>query len=63
MRLDSVGTSHLFFRNYIFLFADAVPNREQILADEFDLQFLAIYEKSELNRLYEEGLLIKIYEP
>lgn len=63
MRLDSVGTSQLFFRNYIFLFADAVPAQEQILADEFDLQFMAIYEKTELIRLYQEGLLVKIYTP
>lgn len=61
MRLDSITSDRLFMRNYQFLFSDAIPKRSQILEEEFDLNFYAIYEKGEMERLYEEGNLVKIY--
>lgn len=61
MRIDSIGEQHVYMRNYLYFFTDAIPERDQILAQEFDLAFFAIYEQSELNRLFEEGQLVKIY--
>lgn len=61
MRLDSIVDNKRFMRSYAFLFADAIPPREMILENEFDLQFFAIYEKSEIDRLYETGKLVRIY--
>ncbi|MFT5822508.1 MAG: hypothetical protein ACI8ZM_003764 [Crocinitomix sp.] len=61
MRIDSISDDHLFLRNYLYLFTDAVPKRSQIMADEFDLNFFAIYEKGEIQRLYTEGNLVKAY--
>lgn len=61
MRLDSIVDNKRFMRNYAYLFAESIPPREMILENEFDLQFFAIYEKSELDRLYETGTLIRIY--
>jgi hypothetical protein len=61
MRLDSISENKRYMRNYAYLFADAIPPKEMILANEFDLQFFAIYEKSELDRLYETGKLVHIY--
>ena len=61
MRLDSISDSKLFMRNYLFQFSDAVPERNQILDYEFDLDFYAIYDTTEMRRLYNEGGLVKIY--
>mgnify|MGYP000601200935 CR=1 FL=1 len=61
MRIDSIGEKHIYMRNYLYFFADAIPARDQILAQEFDLAFFAIYERTELNSLFEEGKLVKIY--
>ena len=61
MRIDSVSEEHLFLRNYLYLFSDAVPKRNQILSHEFDLNFFAIYERKEIQRLYTEGNLVKAY--
>lgn len=63
MRLDSIRNQQLYMRNYLYIFADAVPKKDQIIAEEFDLQFMAIYEQEELDRLYHEGILVKIYGP
>ena len=63
MRLDSIGNQQLYMRNYLYIFADAVPKKEQIIAEEFDLQIIVIYEQEELDRLYAEGILVKIYGP
>ena len=63
MRLDSIGNQQLYMRNYLYIFADAVPKKEQIIAEELDLQIMAIYEQEELDRLYAEGILVKIYGP
>lgn len=63
MRLDSISADQFFMRNYLFVFADAIPTKDQILSIEFDLEFMAIYEREELTRLYEEGRLVKIYAP
>ncbi len=62
MRLDSIGKDELFMRNYEFLFADAIPEREQILNQEFDSDFFAIYDRKEIENLYEEGRLVRIYK-
>jgi hypothetical protein len=61
MRIDSVSEHHLYLRNYLYLFSDAVPKRSQILSNEFDLNFFAIYEKVEIRRLYGAGKLVKAY--
>ncbi|NOQ73730.1 MAG: hypothetical protein GQ574_17110 [Crocinitomix sp.] len=61
MRIDSISDTHLYLRNYLYLFSDAVPKRNQILTDEFDLNFFAIYEKNEIRRLYDAGSLVKAY--
>lgn len=61
MRLDSISSNQLFMRNYLFQFTDAIPERDQILANEFDLNFYAIYEKDEIFRLRKAGQLVKIY--
>lgn len=61
MRLDSVSDQHLYMRNYLYLFADAIPKRDQILENEFDENFFAIYECKEMDRLYQAGNLVRIY--
>lgn len=61
MRIDSISEEQLFMRNYLFLFTDAIPKQAQILNDEFDLNFYAIYEKGEIQRLFKEGNLVKAY--
>lgn len=62
MRIDSIANNQLFMRNYIYLFSDAIPKRVQILSEEFDLNFYAIYETREIKRLYEVGNLVKAYQ-
>jgi len=62
MRLDSVSKTSLYLRNYMFTFVDAIPDRKQILSNEFDLNFYAIYQKEEMDRLYKEGNLVRIYK-
>ncbi|MDG1916087.1 MAG: hypothetical protein P8I55_16050 [Crocinitomix sp.] len=61
MRIDSIAEQQLYMRNYLFTFVDAVPKRKQIIAEEFDLNFYAIYEKREIRRLYEVGNIVKVY--
>lgn len=61
MQLDHVENDQYFFRNYLFIFQDAIPKREQILANEFDLNFMAIYEREEINRLYQSKRIVRIY--
>lgn len=61
MRIDSLGDSLIYMRNYLFLFSDAIPKKEQIKAAEFDTEFYAIYGHKELKKLYSEGNLVKIY--
>lgn len=62
MLLDSIDDQQLYFRDYSFVFMDAIPKREQILDAEFDHSFFAIYDQVELNRLYKSKQLIRIYE-
>jgi hypothetical protein len=61
MRIDSIAAQQLYMRNYLFTFVDAIPKRNQIIGEEFDLNFFAIYEKSEILRLYEAGNIVKAY--
>ncbi len=61
MRLDSMDESKYFMRNYIFLFSEAIPRKKQIIDSEFDLNFYAIYEAEEINRLNLEGNIIIVY--
>ncbi len=62
MRLNQVTDQHYFFSNYDFIFKDAIPKREQILENEFDLNFNVIYERAEINRLYQTKRIVRIYE-
>ena len=61
MRLDSIGETTLYMRNYLFMFSDALPAQKQIIENEFDLEFYAIYERQEVKKLYKEERLVKIY--
>lgn len=61
MLLDSVDGDFCFFRNYNYVFADAIPARKQIETKEFDFDFFAIYEQSELRRLANKGQIVEIY--
>ena len=61
MRLDSVSDTKLYMRNYIYFFTDAIPERDQILDAEFDENFFAIYDRTEIKRLHQEGNIVFIY--
>jgi len=61
MQLEHLENDQYFFRNYLFIFQDAIPKRDQILAHEFDLNFMAIYEREEINRLYQSKRIVRIY--
>ena len=48
-------------QEYMFNFINECPEREQILAEEFEESFILTYEYQELERLVEEESIIKIY--
>lgn len=61
MLLDSISEDNYYMRNYLYHFADALPDQDEILLEEFDQSFYAIYEKGEIKRLFDISTLVKIY--
>jgi hypothetical protein len=61
MRINQVNERTISFSQYLFSFGQAVPDRELILDNEWDLNFDAVYERSELDRLWEEDVIVEIY--
>jgi hypothetical protein len=59
--LDSITQDTYFFYDYAFVFKGNLPTINQIQEVEFNTAFYAIYNRSELDRLYEEGKLVKIF--
>lgn len=61
MRIDSISTTHIYMRNYLYFFSDAIPKKSQLLTNEFETAFFAIYTKEELLRLNATGKIVRIY--
>jgi len=61
MKVDSVFENTLYLVNSKFVFADAIPKKSEILDEEFDRSFFLIYEKEEIQRLFNEGKIIEVY--
>ena len=61
MRLDRVEEGQLYMRNYNAVFVNDIPEEKQILTEEFDTLFYAIYDEGELDRLRSLDQIIKIY--
>jgi hypothetical protein len=61
IRISEVTHSQLSFYQYYYSFGEAIPDREQILDHEWDHEFVAIYERSEINSMFEEGRIAEIY--
>lgn len=61
IKIDRIEENEIWMRNYLYMFAEAVPDRQQILDGEFDQSSHLIYKRSELERMYEEGKIVEIY--
>lgn len=61
MLIESVRENEVSFYQYLFSFGEAVPDREQILEEEWSYNLLATYERRELQSMYESGKIIEIY--
>lgn len=61
IKVDRIDDKEIWMRNYIYIFADAVPDREQILDHEFDLSNHLIYDREEILLMYENGKIVEIY--
>jgi len=61
VRIDKMENDQIWMLNYQYFFSEAVPDREQILDDEFDLNNHLIYEREELRRMFEQGRVAEIY--
>lgn len=61
--VDSVSNEIIFCVNNKYMFADAIPEIKDLPKEDFDFTFYLIYEKEEINDLYETGNIIEVYRP
>ena len=61
MLLDSLSADVFYFFDYEYVFKGDIPKVSQIKQDEFNRSFYAIYKKTELDRLFNQGKIVKIY--
>lgn len=59
----SEDSSIYSFVEYQFIFTEAIPKENQILADEFIDEVILYYDSSELLKLWSENRIVKIYRP
>lgn len=61
MKVDDVKGDTLYLVNSKFVFQEAMPQSSDILDEEFDRTFFLIYEKKEIQRLFNEGKIVEVY--
>jgi hypothetical protein len=61
VRVDFVEDKYVYCNNSLYVFEDGLPEAEDMPADEFDYTFHHIYEKSEIQTLYKEQKIVKVY--
>ena len=61
VRVDFIEEEYIYCNNSLYVFEDGLPEAEDMPADEFDYAFHHIYEKSEIQNLYEEKKIVKVY--
>ena len=60
-KIIEIDKNQIWTVYYYYNFTDAVPDRNQILEEEFDLSAHFIYEKQDLIKMYQEGRIVEIY--
>ena len=61
MKVDEVKGDSLYLLNSKFVFQEAMPEPSDILDEDFDRTFFLIYEKKEIQRLFDEGKIVEVY--
>jgi len=59
--VDSVAGETIYCVNSKFKFADALPDLSDLPLNDFDFTFHLIYEKAEIQRLFNEGKIVEVY--
>lgn len=61
IRVDFIENSYVYCVKSLYVFSDALPETEDMPENEFDYSVHHIYEKSELQRLYDEKKTVNVY--
>lgn len=61
VRVDFIEEGYVYCNNSLYVFEDGQPELEDMPANEFDYAFHHIYEKSEIQKLYKEKKIVKVY--
>ena len=63
VRVDYVEEEYVYCNNSSYVFENGMPEIEDMPADEFNYKFHYIYQKSEIQKLYTEQKIVKVYRP
>lgn len=61
IKVASFDQETINFYQYLYPFAEGVPDREQLMDEEWDNYLTATYERKELKRMWDEGMIFEIY--
>jgi len=61
VRVDYVEDDYVYCNNSRYVFENDFPEWDDMPATEFDYSFHHIYEKSEIQKLYQEQKIVKVY--